>query len=78
MDPISFSDITIVSCGTLSLDLNHLKKTGFLDACQILYPTPGAAKTFRRSASGREREQEKRQKGGEKQMIFLALVSIKC
>jgi hypothetical protein len=41
MDPISFSDITIVSCGTLSLELNHLKKTGFLNARQILYTTPG-------------------------------------
>ena len=41
MDPISFSDITIVSCGTLSLELNYLKKTGFLNAGQILYTTPG-------------------------------------
>jgi len=41
MDPISFSDISIVSCGTMSLELNHLKKTGFLNARQILYTAPG-------------------------------------
>jgi hypothetical protein len=37
MDQVSFSDIGIVSCGTLSLELNYL----FLDACAILYATPG-------------------------------------
>ena len=41
MLPTSFSDIAIVSCGTLTLELNHLKETGFLDAQQILFTTPG-------------------------------------
>ena len=41
MDSISFSDMAIVSCGTLSLELNHLKAKGFLNARQILYTTPG-------------------------------------
>ena len=41
MDQTSFSDTAIVSCGTLSLELNHLKETGFLEARQILYTTPG-------------------------------------
>lgn len=41
MDPVSFSDVAIVACGTLTLELNHLKTTGFLDASQILYTTPG-------------------------------------
>lgn len=41
MNTISFSDISIVSCGTLSLELNALKKEGFLDTPQILYTTPG-------------------------------------
>jgi hypothetical protein len=31
MDAVSFSDIVIVSCGTLSPELNHLRETGFLD-----------------------------------------------
>ena len=29
MNNISFADIAIVSCGTLSLELNYLKKEGF-------------------------------------------------
>jgi hypothetical protein len=33
MDEMSFSDIAIVSCGTMSPELNHLKKDGFLDYC---------------------------------------------
>jgi hypothetical protein len=41
MNNLSFSDIVIVSCGTLSLELSHLKKTGFLNADQILYTRPG-------------------------------------
>ena len=32
MENISFADIAIVSCGTLSLELNHLKKEGFLES----------------------------------------------
>jgi hypothetical protein len=41
MNNPSFADIAIVSCGTLSLELNYLKKTGFLDAPHIFYTTPG-------------------------------------
>lgn len=41
MDQISFSDIAIVSCGTLNLELSHLKKEGFLDAKKIYYTNPG-------------------------------------
>ncbi|MDY6881121.1 MAG: DUF1638 domain-containing protein [Desulfatiglans sp.] len=41
MDRISFSDIAIVSCGTLSLELNHLKKEGFLDTDHLFFTTPG-------------------------------------
>ena len=37
MGQVSFSDIAIVSCGTLSLELNYL----FLDARHILYAPPG-------------------------------------
>lgn len=31
MGDISFSEIAVVSCGTLSLELTYLKKEGFLD-----------------------------------------------
>ncbi len=41
MQKVSFSDIAIVSCGTMSLELNALKKEGFLDTPQLLYTTPG-------------------------------------
>ena len=41
MDNISFSDIAIVSCGTLSLELNYLKEKGFLDTNHIFFTTPG-------------------------------------
>jgi len=41
MDQVSFSDIAIVSCGTLSLELNHLKKEGFLDTDFLFFTTPG-------------------------------------
>ncbi|MBI9083403.1 MAG: DUF1638 domain-containing protein [Desulfobacterales bacterium] len=41
MSDATFSDISIVSCGTMSLELNQLKEEGFLDTPQILYTTPG-------------------------------------
>jgi hypothetical protein len=37
----SFSDIAVVSCGTLSMELNHLKKEGFLDTNHLFFTTPG-------------------------------------
>lgn len=41
MDSLSFADISIVSCGTMSLELNYLKAQGLLDAPHISYTTPG-------------------------------------
>ena len=41
MNHESFSDIAIVSCGTLSLELNHLKNEGFLDTNHLFFTTPG-------------------------------------
>ncbi len=38
---ISFKGYTVVSCGTLRRELNHLRETGFLDADGILYTVPG-------------------------------------
>ena len=43
MENISFSDIAIVSCGTLNLELSHLKQEGFLDAKKNLFHQTGAA-----------------------------------
>ena len=41
MNHVSFSDIAIVSCGTLSMELNHLKEEGFLDTNDLFFTTPG-------------------------------------
>lgn len=41
MSTPSFSNIAIVACGTMSLELNHLKDQGFLDTEHLLYTTPG-------------------------------------
>ncbi len=36
-----FSDIAIVSCGTLSIEIKHLKNEGFLNSPRIYFCTPG-------------------------------------
>jgi hypothetical protein len=41
MADISFADIAIVSCGTLTLELNHLRSEGFLDTPHLFFTTPG-------------------------------------
>jgi len=41
MNHVSFKDIAIVSCGTMSLELNYLKAEGFLDTQYLYYTTPG-------------------------------------
>ena len=41
MNNVSFADIAIVSCGTVSLELNYLKKEGFLDTNYLYFTTPG-------------------------------------
>jgi len=38
---VSFRDYAIVACGTLNMELNHLRDRGFLDARRILYTKPG-------------------------------------
>jgi hypothetical protein len=38
---VSFEDIGIVSCGTLSLELNFLKREGFLNTPHLFFTTPG-------------------------------------
>ncbi len=38
---VSFANIAIVSCGTLSLELNHLRAEGFLDTPHLFFTTPG-------------------------------------
>jgi hypothetical protein len=37
----SFQDYAVVACGTLSMELNYLRDSGFLSARKILYTKPG-------------------------------------
>ena len=37
----SFQDHAIVACGTMNMELNHLRDSGFLNARKILYTKPG-------------------------------------
>ena len=41
MENESFSDIAVVACGTMSLELNYLKQEGFLNTDHLIYLTPG-------------------------------------
>ncbi len=41
MSKESFCNLAIVACGTLSLEINHLREEGFLDTDVVLYTTPG-------------------------------------
>ena len=47
MNQMFFSDIAVVSCGTLSMELNHLKKEGFLDTNHLFFTTPGLHENVR-------------------------------
>jgi hypothetical protein len=38
---LTFQEYAIVSCGTMNLELEQLKESGFLDARKILFTTPG-------------------------------------
>ena len=38
---LSFRDYAIVACGTMNMELNYLRDSGFLDAKKILYTKPG-------------------------------------
>jgi len=40
-DRVSFRDYAIVACGTLNMELNYLRDSGFLNAKKILYTKPG-------------------------------------
>jgi len=41
MNEISFANIAIVSCGTLTMELHHLREVGFLDTNHLMFTTPG-------------------------------------
>ena len=39
--PVSSPDYAIVACGTLNMELNHLRDSGVLDVKKIIYTKPG-------------------------------------
>ena len=41
MNEISFANIAIISCGTLTMELHHLREVGFLDTNHLVFTTPG-------------------------------------
>ena len=41
MSNVSFKDIAVVACGTLSMELKALKDDGFLDTDHLLFTSPG-------------------------------------
>jgi len=41
MNDISFSNMAIVSCGTMQMELEALKKEGFLDTDHLFFTPPG-------------------------------------
>jgi hypothetical protein len=47
METTSFKDIAIVSCGTLSMELNHLRDEGFLNTNHLYLTTPGLHEDIR-------------------------------
>ena len=44
----SFEGYTVVSCGTLRPELDHLQENGFLNTNRILYTAPGLHEDYRR------------------------------
>ncbi len=40
-EKVSFKETAVVACGTMSLELNHLRKAGFLDTDHLFYTAPG-------------------------------------
>jgi len=47
MNDVTFSDIAVVSCGTMTMELHHLKEEGFLDSPHLLFTTPGLHEDIR-------------------------------
>jgi hypothetical protein len=69
MDQQSFSDIAVVSCGTLSMELNHLRENGFLDTHHMFFTTPGLHETPRELERQLVQRVEKAQEKAEKVLV---------
>ena len=69
MDQQSFSDIAVVSCGTLSMELNHLRENGFLDTHHMFFTTPGLHETPRELERQLVQRVQKAQEKAEKVLV---------
>ncbi len=65
----SFAGFSVVSCGTLRPELNYLKESGFLDADEIVYTTPGLHEIPRHLESRLLRELGKAREYSEKIIV---------
>lgn len=70
MNEITFKDITVVSCGTLSLELNYLRRQGFLGAEHMLFTKPGLHENPRELENQLVKQIKQAQKRTEKILVL--------
>lgn len=75
MEGISFAGCSIVSCGTLRMELSKLNEEGFLDADKIYFTTPGLHEIPRELESQLVRQMGR---GGEKSTSLIVLYGDRC
>ncbi len=70
MNTVSFEDIAIVSCGTLTMELTRLKEEGFLNAKKILFTVPGLHQDIQELETQLIRQIKKARKVSEKILVI--------
>ncbi|MDY6793742.1 MAG: DUF1638 domain-containing protein [Actinomycetota bacterium] len=70
MADTSFKEFTIVSCGSLRMELNHLKEEGFLDVEKIFFTTPGLHEIPRELEKQLVRQMGKGKDKGDKAIVL--------
>jgi hypothetical protein len=71
----SFEGFSVVSCGTLRMELNKLKEDGFLDADKLYFTTPGLHEIPRELETQLVRQMGR---GGEKSGSLIVLYGDRC
>lgn len=70
MENVSFNDTAIIACGTMSLELNHLQKEGFLGTASLHFTTPGLHQDCRELEKQLIQEIEKQKTHHEKIIVI--------
>ncbi len=65
----SSSTYTVISCGTLRPELDHLRETGFLNIDKILYTAPGLHENYRKLKRQLIKQLEKAQEYSESTIV---------